>query len=244
MEWNADFSFGYYRKILCVFSTEFECVYLSNALKKETQKPLVCIRHDIDVDPDKALPLAELEQSYGLFSTYYVMVNSPLYDLESHRKTLQKLLDMGNEIGLHFYMEEIPSIEEIKLKIEEDCKLLEQILGTEVKSISFHRPPQHVLRSCTYIGTRVNAYSSVLMEWYISDSMGRFRVGEPIQAIKEPKGKILQFLTHPIWWGETHANAQQRITEWFKEKTRNFSESQKKEFAERIYKQIEMMPCL
>jgi len=189
----------------------------------------------------RALPLAKIEHEHGLFSTYYVMINSPLYKIEDHINTLKKLLALGNEIGLHFWREKLEA-EKIEVEIAKDCRELEEKLGIEVRSISFHRPPEFVLGSAPLLAGRVNAYCKKLMEWYISDSRGRFRAGEPVEAIKAKKGNLLQFLTHPIWWGQNHAFAIERITEWFNEKTKNFSEAEKREFAKRIYEQIAVMP--
>ncbi|MEO0247895.1 MAG: hypothetical protein ABIM20_07960 [candidate division WOR-3 bacterium] len=174
----------------------------------------------------------------GFFSTYYVMINSPLYNLENHLSTLYKLIDLGNEIGLHFYRKEIHSLNEISLEVEKDCEKLEKLLGIRVRTVSFHKPPPQVLRSSLYVGGRVNAYSAKLMDWYISDSKGRFRVGDPIEEIKRRRYNILQLLTHPIWWGEEHASASERIKRWFKEKTIGFNRKKKEEFARKIYEEI------
>ncbi|MEM3611931.1 MAG: hypothetical protein QW620_07395, partial [Thermoplasmata archaeon] len=222
----------------------FKCELLADVLEREIEKPTVCIRHDIDVDPKRAIAMAEIEQKHGLVSTYYVMVNSPLYNVEEHCDVLKKLLGMGNDIGLHFSRKEIQSIEKIGVEVASDCRILEDLLGTKVRTISFHRPPQQVLRSSEHIAGRVNAYSAKLMEWYISDSRCRFRAGEPIRVIKEHKGKILQFLTHPIWWGEKHASGVERITEWFNQKTVGFSKQQKEEFAKKVYEEIDVFPNL
>jgi len=50
-----------------VLSSEFECVKLADIPKIEIKKPVVCLRHDIDLDPEKALRMAEIEQKYGFF---------------------------------------------------------------------------------------------------------------------------------------------------------------------------------
>jgi len=57
----------------------------------------------------------------------------------------------------------------------------------------------------------VNAYAAPLMESYLSDSAGVWRAGEPLAAIGEMHGPVLQVLIHPIWWGPEHAPAAERL---------------------------------
>ncbi|MGB9636293.1 MAG: hypothetical protein ACPL1Y_03480 [Thermoplasmata archaeon] len=242
-EWNQDFSFAYYTKLMDILANNFTCRMICEAeelLEKKFAKPVLLLRHDLDVDPARALALAEIERSRGLRATYYVMLDNPLYTLEGENlKIIEKLVSMGNHIGLHFTGNQLD-----ERLVDEDCEKLEKITGMEIRSVSFHRPKQEWLGGNLFVGNRICVYAKPLMQWYISDSMGRFRAGEPVEAIKQMKGKILQFLTHPIWWQEKHASAVERITEWFNEKTRGWSVAEKRIFAHKVYEQIPIMPDL
>jgi hypothetical protein len=235
-EWNLDFTCTYYRKIMSVFREKFHCVMFSDvpALSENPEKPYLVLRHDIDVDPAVALKLALIEREFGLKSTYFVMLDNLLYRLSEAIEPMKEILSMGNEIGLHFSGNTLD-------EIEEHCKTLENALGCTVHSVSFHRPKKEWLQGELYIGKRINAYAKPLMNWYISDSRGRFRAGEPLTAIAERKGNVLQFLTHPIWWGQ-HANPVQNLVEWFEKKTEGCSSAEKEKFAQCVYEQIDVMP--
>ncbi|MFT4561412.1 MAG: hypothetical protein ACI9BW_001153 [Gammaproteobacteria bacterium] len=68
------------------------------------------IRHDIDIDVRTALTLAELEQQYGIRSTWFVLHTAPYYGefeggkFKRHDAMLhvyKRLQDLGHEIALH-----------------------------------------------------------------------------------------------------------------------------------------------
>jgi hypothetical protein len=234
-EWNLNFTYGYYRELLTVFRNEFECTMFSEVprLKKGGEKPYLLLRHDIDVDPVLALKIAEIENEFELRSTYFIMLDNPVYKLEDAIDVAKKLLEMGNEIGLHFSGGSLS-------EVEHHCEAMESVFGCEVNSVSFHRPRGEMLNGELYIGKRINAYARELMQWYISDSKGRFRSGEPLIAIRERRGNILQILIHPIWWGETHAPASERIIHWFNEKTKGKTVEEKSRLAYALHLQIQM----
>jgi hypothetical protein len=251
VDWYENFSYAYYEKILRYFSENFRCVRFSDVLRivndkpnEKQEKPYLLLRHDIDVDVERALRLSQIEKEYGLTATYMVMLNSPLYALDEN--TLRQLADIraaGNELGLHFYRDvqkPLPSIEE---ELRRDKKRLEDACNCRVAALSFHRPADEYLRGPLLIADMVNAYSKELMAWYISDSRGRFRVGEPMQALAERKGAILQFLTHPLWWGEAHATPEMRVQHFFEARLKSKENAEKKALARTLYNHISVWPA-
>ncbi len=80
--------------------------------------------------------------------------------------------------------------------------MLEEYLGREVRSVSFHRPVPELLRGPLHIAGRVSGYAESLFGWYLSDSRARWREGEPIASLAQPRSPWLQILVHPVWWGE------------------------------------------
>ncbi|MGA2120624.1 MAG: hypothetical protein ABSG49_01120 [Methanoregula sp.] len=199
--WSNDFSYDYYIKLLNVAENNFELCLISDAervLKIRHKKPVLFLRHDLDVSVEGALDMAKFEFNQNIYATYYVRLNTEFYSLKdtSTFNALQKILDLGHEIGLHYDYRKDPSLP--------SCfKKLESLTGKPVRSLAFHIPISNQLRmNGLKIHGRMNAYSSELMGWYISDSSGRFRDGEPIPQLRNPKGSILQVLIHPVWWGK------------------------------------------
>lgn len=204
--WSKNFSYNYYRYLV-----HAACVTLTPRLFREvpTLSPTeghVLLRHDIDCSLKEAVQLAEFEQQLGVRASYYVMMHSLLYDVRQS-SAVREIAAMGHEVGVHF---DLPSHCDqnnrtlVETLINEDCERLEDVLGEAVTSLSFHRPIQQFLRGPLFLAGRVNAYAAELMEWYISDSRGAWRCGEPLLEIEEKRHRTLQLLTHPIWWGPSH----------------------------------------
>ncbi|HVX27962.1 MAG TPA: class I SAM-dependent methyltransferase [Parafilimonas sp.] len=187
-----------------------------------------------------------IENELGLQSTYMVMLNSPCYDVstETSKKILKQLLTLGHEVALHFDVTKSKrndpkiSTNDIEGDIAHDIKQLEQIIEVPVKSISFHRPLSQFLKGPLKIAGVINAYSKELMTWYLSDSAGRWREGEPLQKLLKPTNKLLQLLIHPIWWGEEHKNASERLEEFFRATTFGWSIDKTKEFDKALAEHI------
>lgn len=240
---TTEFSYSYYEKILSIIKNNFETYLLFQAhqvLSNRNNKPIIFLRHDIDLDLEKALVIANVENRNNINSCYMVMTKCPFYSLrdDSCKSILKDIIQMGHEIGLHFDFtnsierEKNTVIGGIEKHISEECEILESVIFQKVKSISFHRPLQQFLRGPLFIEGRVNAYSSELMNWYLSDSKGVWREGEPIRFLVNPSKPILQLLTHPIWWGNKHQNPSDRLQSFFEDKTQNLSQELTKKFDE------------
>lgn len=229
---SFDFSYSYYKKILSLLKNNFDQYLFSEApivFNKQHNNPIVFLRHDIDLDLEKALVMAQIEYEHKIKSCYMVMTNCSFYSLQnsSAKSILNEILKMGHEVGLHFdfanseMRNQNSSINDsIIQQINKDCEVLENIIYQKVKAISFHRPMQQFLRGPLNVAGRVNAYSSELMDWYLSDSKGIWREGAPIQFLEKPKKPILQLLVHPIWWGLKHQSSNDRLQSFFEEKTK------------------------
>jgi hypothetical protein len=210
----------------------------------------IFLRHDVDVSVSRALRMAEIECAHGVRSTYYVMTASPMYTLPRHAQLVREIAALGHEVGLHFdcpaqHRDRLPLsnqdpcrtssngvtyehqdastelLELLEAQIEIDCSVLEDILGNRVESLSFHRPDPWCLRGPMHICGRVNAYAAKLMEWYLSDSRGNWREGEPLPMLASPPKSVLQLLIHPIWWGDHHRSPQQRLDDFSALETRD-----------------------
>jgi hypothetical protein len=228
MAWSDDFSYRYYRGILNALEGRFTARLFREAPKLATLSASVFLRHDIDISLPPALRMAAVEEEQGLRATYMVMVRSSLYDVgrADSRAILRQILSMGHEVGVHFdcpeeLRQDQGRIDDLESSILEDCRRLEDVVGTAVNSISFHRPISWLLRGPLLISGKVNAYAAGLMEWYLSDSKGNWREGEPRRLLSEKGNSVLQLLTHPIWWGEEHQPAAERLELFYLSQTRD-----------------------
>lgn len=231
MIWNKDFTYRYYLQLLNAIKNKgFTLCTISDYVygQSKNKELKAIVRHDIDVSLKKALEMSLIEKRNGIHATYMIMQNSPLYALDDpeSQHIIQTIKRNGHEIGLHFNIKdemrtENLSVSEIKLDIEEAGRLLEYIIGQKIESISFHRPLSQLINGPLFINNLINAYANELMQGYISDSKGNFRDGDPLLQIMEFKGVMIQLLTHPIWWGDQHLIAEDRLEDFYKNEVAN-----------------------
>jgi hypothetical protein len=110
----------------------------------------VILRHDVDYDMGRAVEFARFENEIcHANSTYFVLLTSDFYNLfsKSNRKILSQIHDMGNDIGLHFDELNYGENEDIVDCINNEIKILEQLVGFGVNAVSMHRPSKKILES-------------------------------------------------------------------------------------------------
>ncbi|MCL4547435.1 MAG: polysaccharide deacetylase family protein [Bacteroidetes bacterium] len=239
---NPQFNFDFFKRILSVLKNEFSfCSFYdaANKLYHNNSKPYVLLRHDVDLDLDLALRLALIENDLNVKSCFMIMTNSPFYSLgNKHSQSIvREMIENGHEIGLHFdfhnnsLRNDETGIDQIENDIFESCTELEKITGTRINSISFHKPLAQFLNGPFYVDGRINAYSAELMKWYLSDSKGNWREGNPLKSLEKRRNTILQLLMHPIWWDEKHLDAPDRLQNFFEHRTRNLTVEEKNKFS-------------
>ncbi len=188
-------------------------------VSKDIERPAI-IRHDIDVDLQEALTMAQYEYKMGIKATYFVLLTSEYYNLLAKDSiyAAKSILKLGHEIGLHFditaYGKEV-SILEIDKAVKYEIALMEKVLDIKIKSISWHIPRKDLLGvhlDFTDECGLYNAYDPYFFEEYkyVSDSMMCWR--EPIEEyIENRKYTKIQILTHPIWYQENQYMTDQEI---------------------------------
>jgi hypothetical protein len=206
--WAADFSYPYLRRLLTAAAERFEVRPLAEALEPVRERPVLVLRHDVDVSLHAAVRVAELEAELGVRASYLAMLDWPLYEAEgtAGRAALHRLRELGHDLGLHVDPRGLPEEELPSLRDR-----LGAAAGAPVRSLSFHRPPPGRLRGPERIAGMVNAYGAPLMRTYLSDSKGRFAAGDPLRVLSAVPGPLVQVLIHPVWWGERHAHPRQRL---------------------------------
>jgi hypothetical protein len=228
LNWASDFSYSYFKRILQTGKSKFELHQFREAPQTierfKTQavggRPLLFLRHDVDVSLKRAMIMANIEKDLGIGATYMVMTESSLYRVEDDTSfgLLRKIIDMGHEIGLHINPR-THKPHSLEAKIDSGCRKLENVTGAPVKTVSFHRPRKKDQHGPLMIGNRVNAYAKELQRSYLSDSGGRWRDGEPLPELLRFHEPLLQLLIHPIWWGYEHMQAKERLKTFVIEET-------------------------
>ncbi len=162
------------------------------------------LRHDVDVWPGYALPMAEAEAALGVSASYFVLTTSPLYNVGAAdcRSALARLLQLGHRVDLHFDPAAYPADADRDAAAARECDWLQAITGQPVGMVSFHRPSPDLLNNPATLAGRPHAYQPRYFSamGYCSDSRGGWHKGAPLQHAAVAAGTALQLLTHPIWW--------------------------------------------
>ena len=178
----------------------------------------VILRHDVDTDLQKALELATLEYQMDIRSTYFVLITSNFYNPNSYRnrKIMKEIQNMGHTVGLHFdemaYPDDAGRVEEVIVHIQNELRMLSDILQTDVCVFSYHRPTRRILDADIGIQSAINSYSDTFFKKfkYLSDSRMYWR--EPVLSIIcEQSYQRLQILTHPFWYHDKEMDMKEII---------------------------------
>ena len=76
------------------------------------------------------------------------------------------------------------------------------------------------------------------MEFYISDSKGSWRAGNPLEVILLKDFKVGQILTHPIWWSDMHIPPIQKLNNLLLEKSKILPVIEFNEYKKNINKNL------
>ncbi|MEA5389597.1 hypothetical protein VB779_22965 [Haloarculaceae archaeon H-GB11] len=174
----------------------------------------VLLRHDVDWSPANAERMAQLEADRGVSSTYFFLLTSPFYNLsyEANREAVSTILELGHDIGLHFsthqYWSAEPDREELESAVQTERTVLSTLFDEEISTVSFHIPPEWVLRRSfdPFQSTYEERYFSDIA--YRGDSNQRWRSDPPFaDGIPEK----VQILAHPGLWNDTDQLFEERL---------------------------------
>lgn len=200
---SCSFTLGHYREIL---ESALQAGYVFEGFHHQissSQASQIYLRHDIDVCPEEALDMAILEAELGVRATYFVLVNSPLYNLLSKDslELIHQINSRGHWIGLHVDVPLLKSSDlvQVENQISKFIDFYAAYLPL-IPVVSFHRPHVDVLghEFTHFISTYSPRFFNKIK--YISDSRGVWREGCPCEALKQRAYPALQILVHPIWW--------------------------------------------
>jgi peptidoglycan/xylan/chitin deacetylase (PgdA/CDA1 family) len=177
------------------------------------------LRHDIDMSIEAARRLAEVETDIGVVATYFVLLGTELYNpwSDQGRRQLDVIAGLGHEIGLHLDAGLYPdNWGTLEAAAEEECSVLEALVGKPVRTISFHRPAETLIGRIGKLAGRRHAYEPRYFSemGYCSDSRGAWQHGAPLDHSAIAAGTALQLLTHPIWWVGEAATPKERLRQF------------------------------
>lgn len=231
---SMDFTYDSYYQLLSLLKS---CGYEVTSYDSWSEKKrCVILRHDIDIDIQRAVELAKKENEWKVQSTYFVLLTSNFYNVFSKRNLdlLQKIIGYGHEIGLHFdetsYPACIGNADLIRGKILKEKEVLELLLEKQVRMVSMHRASKEFLSADLQIPGMFNSYSNVFFHdfKYLSDSRRCWR--EPVfEIIKSNQYKRLHILTHAFWYRneelDIHAAIKEFVNSGNREKYDNLNEN-------------------
>ncbi len=111
-DYYAVFTWARYADLLNMLSEEKFIVLPLNEMRKtfDDTKVVVGLRHDVDLNPFKALEMAQIEKAYGIRSTYYFLATAEYYGEFKNSKMVRttgieylfkEIQKTGAEIGIH-----------------------------------------------------------------------------------------------------------------------------------------------
>ncbi|MDC3029322.1 hypothetical protein OA189_03200, partial [Prochlorococcus sp. AH-716-P20] len=202
---------------------------------KSMPKKYIVLRHDCERDLYKAYNLAQIEESIGIKSTYFLRTHSEWYNLfqPEEWKLVLKIINLGHEIGLHY---EPKFYEEINIDFIEGLKKDLMILNQfyPVNSVSAHQPLLYPPQKEDFTDLKlIDMYTNSNYKNipYFSDSGMQFREFSLEEVISNQIS--CQFLIHPDFWNnkklDWHTNYSNRVNQVI-EKLKSF-----KKFEEKVY---------
>lgn len=205
------FSFEDYKEIIRIIQSTGRHANYADALHKDK---FIIMRHDVEYSVERAYELARVEQSMDFVSTFFFQWTNNSYNILS-RKNLDMIRDMherGQHIGLHFALNGMTDMTEIRKRIQKEMDILSEMFGFQITEFSIHRPSKDVLRENIKLDGIINAYQDEFFTFaeqvteetpvkvkYMSDANHIWRYGYPDEANITGYDKV-QILTHPFAW--------------------------------------------
>ena len=211
-EWRKKmFSFDDYREMLQIIKdTGRACTY-EEALGRDS---FVIMRHDVEYSVERAYELSKVEESMDFRSHFFFQWTNNSYNILS-RRNMDMVKDMherGQHIGLHYALNGLTDIEQIRKEIVKEADILSEMFGFEIKDFSIHRPSPDALRADMKFNKLLNAYQDDFFTFadkvtddtklgvkYMSDANHVWRYGYPDEKNITGNKKV-QILVHPFAW--------------------------------------------
>lgn len=210
-----DFTRDEYRRMLRLAKERYSFRSYTDFKRDES---FILWRHDLDMSVHDAVAFAQIEAEEGLRTTYFLLPNSPFYNLlePSIMNCVKQIAALGHRFGLHFDMTaaNIESESALEAALTEQRRWLEVYCGHPIEVFSYHNPTTSSalsLDALIYAGM-VNCYASYFRNEvpYCSDSNGIWRHASLEDSLNSGHAR-LHVLTHPEWWTHTPMSPRERV---------------------------------
>jgi hypothetical protein len=147
--------------------------------------PLLVLRHDVDLLPERAVPVGVAEHERGIPASYFFRVHANEYNALSHQTLaiMRELLAMGHEIGLHAEPLDLAASCGVDptTGVRAAARVLGDLLGVPIQGVASHNDvtPDNNLDffraiPATDLGLRYEAYDDRALglfgrSWYVTD---------------------------------------------------------------------------
>lgn len=205
------FSFEDYREIIRIIKSTGRHANYADALHKDA---FVIMRHDVEYSVERAFDLARVESSMDFLSTYFFQWTNNSYNVLSrkNRDMIKDMHERGHKIGLHFALNGMTDMQEVRKQIVREIHMLSEMFGFEISEFSVHRPSREILAENIKLPGIINAYQDEFFTFadnvtqesrlgikYMSDANHIWRYGYPDEENIVSNAKV-QILTHPFAW--------------------------------------------
>ena len=195
-----------YKNFLNKFlDNKYEFIFFNEFKEKSVNK--IILRHDVDLDIDLALKMAEIENSLGLKSIYFFLLTNQSYNLisDSNIKKVTGIKKLGHQISLHF---DLSIYDNPKKGFAMEKKIFNNVFNEDMYITSIHRPNSSFLANPENFFEISNTYEKKYIKKiaYFADSGGSFRFGNPLKSKEFLDNKNIQLCIHPIWWINSYEN--------------------------------------
>ena len=205
------FSYEDYRDIIRIIKESGRYCGYKAALERDS---FVIMRHDVEYSVERAYELSKVEESMDFTSNFFFQWTNNSYNLLSKKNTdmIRDMHERGQNIGLHFALNGMTDIQQIRLQILKEMDILSDMFGFTVDTFSIHRPSKDVLRENIKLPEILNAYQDEFFTFaedinentpvevkYMSDANHIWRYGYPDRDNILGNDKV-QILVHPFGW--------------------------------------------
>ena len=194
----------------------FVCPLGRDTAERERES-IIYLRHDVDFCLESAVNMARLENQMGIQSSFFILLDSPLYNIfeGTALRQIRCIESLGHSVGIHLDIEHSASPQEIchKFSIQYGC--LKALGLRPLRFFSFHRPHEDQINLALPDGLD-HAYSQNCFQpdHYLSDSGGRWK--KDVIPLLFPDEKLarrinMQLLIHPLWWSKANLSVNERM---------------------------------
>lgn len=230
------FSYDDYKEIIRIIQSTGQAMGYEEALRRDE---FVIMRHDVEYSVERAYELSKVESSMDFCSTWFFQWTNNSYNILSrrHQDMIRDMKERGHHIGLHFALNGLTDMREVRRQIAKEMRILSDMFGYEITQFSVHRPSAAVLAENIKLPNILNAYQDDFFTFapdvtpdtplkvkYMSDANHIWRYGYPDEKNITGFSKV-QILTHPFAWSEKGYDNRDNYATLIQEKYREMIES-------------------